>query len=71
MRKNNETSDSTYSHWEVLIMPSDLQEAKCFCGETAIHFKNDPMMHFMCHCTDCKVLFDGSSKMFVYTELEV
>ena len=52
-------------------MPSDIQEAKCFCGETAISFKNDPMMHFMCHCTDCKVLFDGSSKMFVYTELDV
>ena len=71
MGENNETSDCKYSHWEVLITPSDIQEATCFCGETAISFKNDPMMHFMCHCTDCKVLFDGSSKMFVYTELDV
>ena len=48
-----------------------MQEAKCFCGATKINFKNDPMMLFMCHCTDCKVLFDGSSKVFVYTELDV
>ena len=52
-------------------MASEMREAKCFCGATKINFKNDPMMHFMCHCTDCKVLFDGSSKVFVYTELDV
>ena len=52
-------------------MASEMREAKCFCGETKIKFKNDPMMHFMCHCTDCRVIFDGSSKYFVYTELDV
>ena len=29
------------------------------------------MIHFLCHCKDCKVLFDGSSKVIVYTELDV
>ena len=38
-------------------MASEMREAKCFCGETKIDFKNDPMMHFMCHCTNCKVIF--------------
>ena len=38
-------------------MPSDIQEAKCFCGETAISFKNDPMMHFMCHYPEQDGLF--------------
>ena len=52
-------------------MASEMREEKYFCGATKINFKNDPMMHFMCHCTDCKVLFDGSSKVFVYTELDV
>ena len=52
-------------------MASEMREAKCFSGATKKKFRHDPMMPLMCHSTDCKVLFDGSPKVFVHTEIDV
>jgi hypothetical protein len=29
------------------------------------------MMHFMCHCEDCEVLFNGAFRGFAYTEIDL
>lgn len=48
-----------------------MKSVSCFCGETTLKFKHDPMMHFMCHCEDCEVLFNGSFRGLAYTEIDL
>ena len=44
---------------------------KCACGEITFKFELDPMMHFMCHCTDCQVMFNGSFEGYAISEDEL
>ena len=44
---------------------------KCACGEITFKFELDPMMHFMCHCTDCQVMFNGSFEGYAISKDEL
>ena len=44
---------------------------KCACGDIAFRFELDPMMHFMCHCTDCQVMFNGSFEGYAISKDEL
>ena len=44
---------------------------KCACGDITFEFELDPMMHFMCHCTDCQVMFNGSFEGYAISEDEL
>lgn len=44
---------------------------KCACGDIAFKFELDPMMHFMCHCTDCQVMFNGSFEGYAISKDEL
>ena len=44
---------------------------KCACGEISFKFELDPMMHFMCHCTDCQVMFNGSFEGYAISKDEL
>jgi len=44
---------------------------KCACGEVTFTFEYDPMMHFMCHCTDCQVMFNGSFEGYAISKDEL
>ena len=44
---------------------------KCACSEITFKFELDPMMHFMCHCTDCQVMFNGSFEGYAISEDEL
>ena len=43
----------------------------CACKEISFSFDLDPMMHFMCHCTDCQVMFNGSFEGYAISEEEL
>ena len=44
---------------------------KCACSEIPFKFELDPMMHFMCHCTDCQVMFNGSFEGYAISKDEL
>ena len=44
---------------------------KCACGDITFKFALDPMMHFMCHCTDCQVMFNGSFEGYAISKDEL
>ena len=44
---------------------------KCACGNITFTFEHDPMMHFMCHCTDCQVMFNGSFEGYAISKEEL
>ena len=44
---------------------------ECACGEITFKFELDPMMHFMCHCTDCQVMFNGSFEGYAISKDEL
>ena len=44
---------------------------KCACGEIIFKFELDPMMHFMCHCGDCQVMFNGSFEGYAISKDEL
>ena len=44
---------------------------KCACGNINFTFEHDPMMHFMCHCTDCQVMFNGSFEGYAISKEEL
>ena len=44
---------------------------KCACGNVKFNFEHDPMMHFMCHCTDCQVMFNGSFEGYAISRDEL
>ena len=44
---------------------------KCACGDIIFKFELDPMMHFMCHCTDCQVMFNGSFEGYAISRDEL
>ena len=44
---------------------------KCACGDITFKFELDPMMHFMCHCTDCQVMFNGSFEGYAISKDEL
>ena len=44
---------------------------KCGCGDIKFTFELDPMMHFMCHCTDCQVMFNGSFEGYAISRDEL
>ena len=44
---------------------------KCACGDISFKFELDPMMHFMCHCTDCQVMFNGSFEGYAISKDEL
>ena len=44
---------------------------KCACGDITFKFELDPMMHFMCHCTDCQVMFNGSFEGYAISKGEL
>ena len=44
---------------------------KCACGKVNFTFEHDPMMHFMCHCTDCQVMFNGSFEGYAISRDEL
>ena len=43
----------------------------CFCGKVTMEFPEKPLLHFMCHCTDCDSLWNGAYMGFVYPTAEV
>ena len=43
----------------------------CFCGKVTMDFPEKPLLHFMCHCTDCDSLWNGAYMGFVYPTDEV
>ena len=43
----------------------------CFCGKVTMEFPEKPLLHFMCHCTDCDSLWNGAYMGFVYPTDEV
>ncbi len=44
---------------------------KCACSNITFTFEHDPMMHFMCHCTDCQVMFNGSFEGYAISKEEL
>ena len=38
----------------------------CQCGSVEFSLENDPMMHFVCHCSDCQKLH-GNSFGYAYS----
>ena len=44
---------------------------KCACGDISFKFELAPMMHFMCHCTDCQVMFNGSFEGYAISKDEL
>ena len=44
---------------------------RCACGDIAFKFELDPMMHFMCHCTDCQIMFNGSFEGYAISKDEL
>ena len=44
---------------------------KCACGNITFTFEHDPMMHFMCHCADCQVMFNGSFEGYAISKDEL
>ena len=44
---------------------------KCACGDIMFKFELDPMMHFMCHCGDCQVMFNGSFEGYAISKDEL
>ena len=46
---------------------------KCFCGKVSFSFPYDPMLHFSCHCANCKILFGSTLEALVIgdSELEI
>ena len=44
---------------------------KCACENINFTFEHDPMMHFMCHCTDCQVMFNGSFEGYAISKDEL
>ena len=43
----------------------------CFCGKVTMEFPEKPLLHFMCHCTDCYLMWNGAYMGFVYPTDEV
>ena len=43
----------------------------CFCGKVTMEFPEKPLLHFMCHCTDCDLMWNGAYMGFVYPTDEV
>ena len=44
---------------------------KCACGDITFKFELGPMMHFMCHCADCQVMFNGSFEGYAISKDEL
>ena len=38
----------------------------CFCGKVTLEFPEKPLLHFMCHCVDCDLLWNGAYMGFVF-----
>lgn len=38
----------------------------CHCGDLEFTLQNDPMMHFICHCSDCQKLWSNSFFSYAY-----
>ena len=43
----------------------------CFCGKVSMKFPEKPLLHFMCHCVDCDLLWNGAYMGFVFPTDEV
>ena len=43
----------------------------CFCGKVTMEFPEKPLLHFMCHCVDCDLLWNGAYMGFVFPTDEV
>ena len=39
----------------------------CQCGAVKFTLQNDPMMHFVCHCSDCQKLWGNSFFGYAYS----
>ena len=42
-----------------------------FCGKVTLEFPEKPLLHFMCHCVDCDLLWNGAYMGFVFPTDEV
>ena len=38
----------------------------CFCSKVTMEFPEKPLLHFMCHCTDCDSLWNGRKNIGGY-----
>ena len=46
-------------------------QKKCFCGGVSFEIPEKPLLHFMCHCEDCDLLWNGAYMGFVFPTEEV
>ena len=43
----------------------------CQCGSVEFSLQNDPMMHFVCHCSDCQKLYGNSFFGYAYSTEDI
>ena len=43
----------------------------CQCGSAEFSLQNDPMMHFVCHCSDCQKLYGNSFFGYAYSTEDI
>ena len=43
----------------------------CQCGSVEFTLENDPMMHFVCHCSDCQKLHGNSFFGYAYSTEDI
>lgn len=44
---------------------------KCFCEGVSFEIPEKPLLHFMCHCKDCDLLWNGAYMGYVFPTEEV
>ena len=44
---------------------------KCFCGGVTFKIPKKPLLHFMCHCKDCDLMWNGAYMGYVFSTEEV
>ncbi len=46
-------------------------KGSCQCGSVGFSLENDPMMHFVCHCSDCQKLHGNSFFGYAYSTEDI
>ena len=46
-------------------------KGSCQCGSVEFSLENDPMMHFVCHCSDCQKLHGNSFFGYAYSSDDI
>ena len=48
-----------------------MKKATCFCGTCSVSIENDPMLHVLCYCSNCRKNFNAVFSGFAFADTEV